>query len=235
MLFMEGGAGLLTTVLALLCLIVIFSLYIGTGGWKTHGGLKGIFTWMRSAGTPRLAQQSPVPAPMGSELLVTPSDEVEEILDDIYREFTEETGKLREQFELFQQETHERFESLTKKIHTEIAQVALQVEQLLSSSQKGDRETQMSSDISSEVAYRQPELSTGTSLSSRIELQSDRFSAPLENLSIGHFEVLDYLFTGASTQEISQITGISEEQVEEIRKLMENPLHADESSPNLPQ
>lgn len=87
-----------TIILAVVCIVLIFVLYIVSGGWKKYGGLLGIVKWIRTTSYGGKRDASTVRR--AARTSASSSDEqVVEVLRQIYQEFEMKYEKLLERIE----------------------------------------------------------------------------------------------------------------------------------------
>ncbi|MFD1674680.1 hypothetical protein [Alicyclobacillus fodiniaquatilis] len=89
-----------TLILAIVCIVLMFILYVVTGGWKKYGGLFGIWKWIR-ASIKSSAPPSSLIAPqkeIGRE--DAQADEAVRVLREIYVEFDNRQSRLERQLTL---------------------------------------------------------------------------------------------------------------------------------------
>ncbi|MFB5191454.1 hypothetical protein [Alicyclobacillus fastidiosus] len=91
-----------TLILAIVCVILIFVLYVVSGGWKKYGGFLGLFKWLRAG-----AQLGPVQANTrvlrANEQQGSSSDEAIRVLKELYTEFDERTRAIERRLEQLEQ------------------------------------------------------------------------------------------------------------------------------------
>ncbi|EPZ46237.1 MULTISPECIES: hypothetical protein [Alicyclobacillus] len=79
-----------TAILAIVCIVLIFVLYIVSGGWKKYGGFLGVFKWL-CAGAQLGPVQNAKPMARVSSPVDPATDEAIRVLKDMYQEFDERT------------------------------------------------------------------------------------------------------------------------------------------------
>lgn len=87
-----------TIILAVICVVLIFILYIVSGGWKKYGGLLGIVKWIRATAYGAKHDPSVIPS-AGKKPVPSPDEQVTVVLRQIYQDFEEKYERLLERIE----------------------------------------------------------------------------------------------------------------------------------------
>ncbi len=83
----------LSIIMGLVCIALIVLLYIFSGGWKTYGGVSGLWKWLSQGGLSNPSIHKKQNLSSGKYR----SDDVADVLEDIYREFTERVNMQNEE------------------------------------------------------------------------------------------------------------------------------------------
>ncbi len=199
---------------------------------RRSGPRQGFFEWLKSgfsgpAASGPTASSSPLTPPSA------PADgeeaaEVVAVLEDLYEEFMGEIANLRRDFEArigqLEREHKDELEQIRSelaRLRDEVAAGSLPWQQLLSArTAKGEVSAAAAGDADSAGSERTDgslECATSQSDAQSVGNASTKLS------SERYFEILDELHTGKSTQEIAELLGVSVEDVEQVKRLMESP------------
>lgn len=203
----------ITAALAIGCMVVIYLLYIVSGGWKTYGGWKGIFKWLKGGGLSNTTKIHTTT--QNSYEIGTVQNELMAALDDIYRDFTEESMRLR----LY---TEQKIEEIERDMRLQIDEVHHLVTEL----------KQQVADVQGNMALKRDQLKENEALqpqglsdpvqSDSVEL-SVREQEEVSSFSPLYFEILDSIQAGLDDIEISHRLGIPVAQVSYVRQIMTDP------------
>lgn len=183
----------LSAVMGIVCIGLIIFLYIFSGGWKTYGGMTGIWKWLSKGGLSNPGQMKGRPTARN----MPDATEVADILEDIYREFTD---KLYAQNE---------------KLQSQIADSVVELKHMIRALDARISELEISFDTKTEkkvpvtAPVHEPELP--------IKKETHELSEPV------YFQILDELRKGASPEEVVDRLHVSIDDVKSILDIMVTP------------
>ncbi|WAH35381.1 hypothetical protein [Alicyclobacillus dauci] len=182
-----------TLILAIVCIVLIFVLYVVSGGWKNHGGLFGIVKWMRSGARLGIPQKSPSPIRHQTVESNRADKEAIKILREIHAEMSARYSDLERrltELETVQQEMSHSLQKMSSSVHVPPVEPTV------------DR-TRVVAD-EDESATRAVE------------------EHGLENHD-KYFDILDLLDAGKSDEEIADLLSVRVDDVNYVKRLMSAP------------
>jgi translation initiation factor 2 beta subunit (eIF-2beta)/eIF-5 len=186
---MEDFQLVLSAIMGIVCIGLIIFLYIFSGGWKSHGGLSGLWRWLSQGGL----SNPNVRSKQGPTKRIPDASEVTEIMEEIYREFTDKLYKQNEDLQ-------EKFaESLS-----ELRQVVQSLENRLSILEKS-------------VWIRDVMEDPIEQKSITIHKEESITQEPV------YFRILDELRKGRSPEKVASRLGVTIHDVNEVLNIMETP------------
>lgn len=179
----------LSAIMGIVCIGLIIFLYIFSGGWKSHGGILGLWKWLSQGGL----SNPNVRAKQKTTKKIPDANEVTDIMEEIYREFTDKLYKQNEDLQ-------EKFaESLS-----ELRQVVQSLENRLSILEKSVWIRDVMED-----PIRQESIT--------IHKEEPITQEPI------YFRILDELRKGTSPEKVASCLGITIHDVNEVLNIMEAP------------
>lgn len=194
---------MVSTVMGLVCLALIISLYAFSGGWKTYGGMFGLWKWLKQGG---LSNPTPYGQKHGGQRSENVA-EVVDVLDDIYREFVK---KLESQT----QTLHNAIDHSVLELRSIVETLELRIEKLEQSKPQEEVSPQ-----TSEMLLANTDNSNESSFHPSVNLTGQCASTgePI------YFHILDGICQGSNSAEIAQNLGVTVNDVEMVRRVMEAP------------
>ncbi|GMA61541.1 hypothetical protein NZD89_17585 [Alicyclobacillus fastidiosus] len=194
-----------TLILAIVCVILIFVLYVVSGGWKKYGGFLGLFKWLRAGAqlgpvqaNPRVAHASGQSGPS--------SDEAIQVLKELYTEFDERTRALECRLEQLEQSVQALEVRVQSRPLDTVAPSA--VDQAARLRAHSDALEQMPLPSAADIDERQPRPTPGEGVSPSDEL---------------YFVILDMLEAGSSDDDIARALSVPVSEVAYVRQIMSGP------------
>lgn len=194
-----------TLILAIVCIILIFILYLVTGGWRKYGGFSGIYKWMyagmriqdgaskTSGGTFRETRRTQSVASRGAD-----DSEVVGILRDLYLEFDERQRALEARIDELERILRERRHvSPPEGADTRVATVA------------------------TDASQRRAHFEQGVNVRDSVDRAPRQVSSDAD--AHRYFAIFDMLNGGFSDAEISEKLGVALSEVSYVRAIMQGP------------
>jgi flagellar basal body-associated protein FliL len=199
---------------------------------RRTGPRQGFVEWLKSGFGGQPAVSSTPRPPVESTADSSAAADVVAVLEDLYEEFMGELANLKRQYET-------RIEQLERDYQSQLSQIRLELAQL-----REDIAAQLSPwaqllaagtarDGSSAVPLGAPGSADGEhSDAVGAGTASQPTAAPGANAGAErsvekYFEILDELHTGKSPQQIAESLGVSLEDVERVKRIMESPVNVD--------
>jgi hypothetical protein len=184
----------LSAIMGIVCILLIVFLYIFSGGWKTYGGAFGIWKWLSQGGLSNpngRSRRRPVQK-------VPEASEFADILEEIYREFTD---KLQKQ--------NEEIQSKLDGTITELRRVVRDLENRVSCL---------------EIQKKAPHKLAAT-VACAIVQRSEEKCSPLEEPV--YFRILDALRKGMAPGEVANYLKVPLQDVKSVLSIMSTPGNKD--------
>ncbi|GEO24834.1 hypothetical protein AAC03nite_06190 [Alicyclobacillus acidoterrestris] len=200
-----------TAILAIVCIVLIFVLYIVSGGWKKYGGFLGVFKWLRAG-----AQVGPVqnakPLAGASLPVDKAADEAIRVLKDMYQEFDERIRAMEARLDKLEasQQSLERLRNSLLSMTSSVRSAAQELAQSPVDEGDGKDEGAVSSNASQTIAQA-PVRETRTSVGDGVR----------DDL---YYVILDMLEAGRSEAEIASALNVQPEAVAYVREIMSIPV-----------
>lgn len=205
-----------TLILGFVCIILIFVLYIVSGGWRKYGGVFGIFRWLRHGAKIGSTPANPPFSFSRRDPLSVPNkrsgadEEAIQVLREIYQEFEERHRELASRMKTLERAN----ESLQSEID------ALKSRPLTAFPGKG-----ISGFVPDGRSLNVPE----------VQRVVPEFAVALEAIETGsemerqdkYFAILDLLDSGFSEAQIAEQLGVTFEDVAYVQRIMAGPQRGD--------
>jgi hypothetical protein len=193
---------------------------------RRTGPRQGFFEWLKSGFSGPTAASS-LGTPPGAAADGEDAAEVVAVLEDLYEEFMGEIANLKQAFEARidqlereHQDQLEQIRSELARLREEVASGALPWQRLISARGATDEVFVSAEGVEpADSEWAEGILVEDTSHTSVQLVGNSSAKLPSER----YFEILDELQTGKSPQEIAEQLGVSVEDVEQVKRIMESP------------
>lgn len=181
----------LSAVMGIVCVGLIIFLYIFSGGWKTYGGITGIWRWLSQGGLSNPGQNKRRPIVRNAAPDAT---EVADVLEDIYREFTDS---------LYSQ---------NEKLQTQLADTVMELQHVIQALDERVSRLEMTFETRKEEKVPKTDLVTVPESSQKKEPHD--MSEPV------YFQILDELRKGSSPEKVAARLHVSVDDVKSVLEIM---------------